>query len=171
MPETQQETHKETHQDTRPEPDTILQQIADYVLGYTADSTLARDTAHLCFFDALGCGFPAHDHPECQKVLGPVVEGISVSNGSRVPCTSYELDPVTAAFNISALNRWLDFNDSYFGKEGGHPSDNLGAILAVADHLSRKRRANGEAPFTMADVLSAMIKAHEVQSNLAQVNA
>jgi 2-methylcitrate dehydratase len=156
--------------DQRPAPDTILQQIADYVLDFKAESTLARDTAHMDLFDALGCGFPAHDHPECRKVLGPVVEGITAQHGARVPCTSYELDPVTAAFNISALNRWLDFNDSYFGKEGGHPSDNLGAILAVADYLSQIRRASGEAPFTMADVLTAMIKAHEIQGNLAQVN-
>jgi 2-methylcitrate dehydratase len=155
-----------TDQDTRPDPDTILQQIADYVLGYQADSTLARDTAHLCFFDAMGCGFPAHDHPECQKVLGPMFDGMTIEHGARVPCSSYELDPVTAAFNISALNRWLDFNDSYFGKEGGHPSDNLGGILAISDYLTRKK----EASFTMADVLTAMIKAHEVQSNLAQVN-
>ncbi len=157
-------------EDTRPDPDLILQQIADYVLGFQADSTLARDTAHLCFFDALGCGFPAHDHPECRKVLGPMIDGMTVKHGARVPGTSFELDPVTAAFNISALNRWLDFNDSYFGKEGGHPSDNLGSILAVTDYLSRKRRASGEVPFTMADVLSAIIKAHEVQGNLAQVN-
>lgn len=104
--------------DQRPAPDTILQQIADYVLDFKAESTLARDTAHMDLFDALGCGFPAHDHPECRKVLGPVVEGITAQHGARVPCTSYELDPVTAAFNISALNRWLDFNDSISARKG-----------------------------------------------------
>jgi 2-methylcitrate dehydratase len=154
----------------RPAPDTILQQIADYVLRFAADGTLARETAHLCFFDAIGCGFPAHDHPECVKVLGPIVDGIVVPQGARVPGTAFELDPATAAFDISALNRWLDFNDSYFGKEGGHPSDNLGGILATMDYLSRRRRSRGAAPFTMADVLTAMIKAHEIQGNLAQVN-
>ncbi|MEQ8193923.1 MAG: bifunctional 2-methylcitrate dehydratase/aconitate hydratase [Rhodospirillales bacterium] len=155
---------------TRPEPDTILKQIAAYVYEYAGAGPRARDTAHLCFFDAVGCGFPAHDHPECAKLLGPPVEGMTVPFGARVPGTAFELDPVTAAFDISALNRWLDFNDSYFGKEGGHPSDNLGGLLAVTDHLSRKRRAAGAAPFTMKDVLSAMIKAHEIQGNLAQVN-
>ena len=156
--------------DTRPAPDTILRQIADYVLGFAAEGALARDTAHLCFFDALGCGFPAHDHPECAKVLGPLIDGTVVPHGARVPGTAFELDPVTAAFNISALNRWLDFNDSYFGKEGGHPSDNLGGILAITDYLSRQRRSQGAPPFTMGDVLTAMIKAHEIQGNLAQVN-
>ncbi|MEX2449278.1 MAG: MmgE/PrpD family protein, partial [Rhodospirillales bacterium] len=126
---------------TRPEPDTILKQIAAYVCADEASGARARDTAHLCFFDTIGCGFPAHDHPECTKLLGPPVEGMTVPFGARVPGTGFELDPVTAAFNISALNRWLDFNDSYFGKEGGHPSDNLGGLLAVADHLSRRRRA------------------------------
>ncbi len=156
--------------DTRPPPDTILQQIADYVLGFAAEGILARDTAHLCFFDAIGCGFPAHDHPDCAKVLGPPVDDMVVPDGARVPGTAFELDPATAAFNISALNRWLDFNDSYFGKEGGHPSDNLGGILAITDFLSRRRRSRGAASFTMADVLTAMIKAHEIQGNLAQVN-
>jgi 2-methylcitrate dehydratase len=156
---------------TKPEPDAVLVEIADYVCTFTADGTLARETAHLCLFDTLGCGFAALDHPVCRKLLGPPMEGMSPPLGVRVPGTSFVLDPVTAAFNIGTLNRWLDFNDAYFGREGGHPSDNLSGILAAADALSRQRRTKGEAPLTMADILTAMIKAHEIQGNIAQCNA
>jgi len=156
---------------TRPEPDALLVEIADYVCDFPADGTLARETAHLCLFDTLGCGFAALDHPVCQNMLGPAMEGMSPPMGARVPGTNYVLDPVTAAFNIGTLNRWLDFNDAYFGKEGGHPSDNLCGILAAADTLSRQRRARGEIPLTMGDILTAMIKAHEIQCNIAQMNA
>lgn len=155
----------------RPEPDALLVEIADYVHDFPADGALARDTAHLCLFDTLGCGLAALDHPVCRTLLGPPMDGMSPPMGARVPGTNYVLDPVTAAFNIGTLNRWLDFNDAYFGLEGGHPSDNLAAILAIADVISRRNRKEGAAPLTMAEVLSAMIKAHEVQGNLAQCNA
>jgi 2-methylcitrate dehydratase len=156
---------------TRPEPDALLVEIADYVCDFPADGTLARDTAHLCLFDTLGCGFAALDHPVCQRMLGPAMEGMSPPLGVRVQGTDYVLDPVTAAFNIGTLNRWLDFNDAYFGREGGHPSDNICGILAAGDALSRQRRAEGGAPLTMADIITAMIKAHEIQGNIAQMNA
>lgn len=156
---------------TRPEPDAILVEIADYICDFPADGALARETAHLCLFDTLGCGLAALDHPVCQKMLGPAMEGMSPPMGARVPGTDYVLDPVTAAFNIGTLNRWLDFNDAYFGKEGGHPSDNLCGILAAADTLSQQRRDRGETPLTMANILTGLIKAHEIQGNIAQMNA
>ncbi|MBL24448.1 MAG: 2-methylcitrate dehydratase [Rhodospirillaceae bacterium] len=156
---------------TRPEPDALLVEIADYVCEFPADGALARSTAQLCMFDTLGCGLAALDHPVCTNMLGPAMDGMSPPLGARVPGTDYVLDPVTAAFNIGTLNRWLDFNDAYFGKEGGHPSDNLCGILACADVLSRQNRERGEAPLTMADILTGMIKAHEIQGNIAQMNA
>ena len=151
--------------------DRVLVDIADYVCNYTIDSELAYETAHYCLMDTLACGFQALDYPACTKLLGPVVPGATLPGGARVPGTSYELEPVMAAFNIGAMNRWLDFNDTWLAAEWGHPSDNLGGILAVADYLSRQARAEGQAPMTMKDVLTAMIKAHEIQGALALENS
>jgi 2-methylcitrate dehydratase len=144
-----------------------LTEIADYVLGFRADGTEARTIARYCLMDTLGCGMLALQFPACTKLLGPVVPGAILPNGARVPGTSYELDPVAAAFNIGALVRWLDFNDTWLAAEWGHPSDNLGAILAVADYVSRQRGKKRGRALTMADVLTAMIKAHEIQGVLA----
>ena len=148
-----------------------LTNIADYVCDTVIDSDLAYETAHYCLMDTLACGFQALDYPACTKLLGPVVPGATLSGGARVPGTSYELEPVMAAFNIGAMNRWLDFNDTWLAAEWGHPSDNLGGILAVADYLSRRNRAAGGDPLTMQDVLTAMIKAHEIQGVLALENS
>ncbi len=155
----------------RPDWDVALVDIADYVCDAPIDSDLAYDTARYCLMDTLACGFQALDYPACTKLLGPVVPGATLSGGARVPGTSYELDPVMAAFNIGAMNRWLDFNDTWLAAEWGHPSDNLGAILAVADYLSRQNRASGKTALTMHDVLTAMIKAHEIQGVLALENS
>jgi 2-methylcitrate dehydratase len=152
---------------TRPPPDRLLTELADYVLSYRGESVPAREVARYCLMDSLGCGMLALGYPECTKLLGPIVPGMTLADGARVPGTHYELDPVTAAFNIGALVRWLDFNDTWLAAEWGHPSDNLGAILAVADYISRKRVASGEASLTVGDVLTAMIKAHEIQGVLA----
>ena len=151
--------------------DPVLVDIADYVCDYNVESDLAYETAHYCLMDTLACGFQALDYPACTKLMGPVVPGATLSGGARVPGTSYELDPVLAAFNIGAMNRWLDFNDTWLAAEGGHPSDNLGGILAVADYLSRQARAKGEDPLTMKDVLTAAVKAHEIQGVLALENS
>ena len=121
--------------------------------------------------DTLACGFQALAYPACTKLLGPVVPGATMAGGSRVPGTSYELDPVQGAFNIGAMIRWLDFNDTWLAAEWGHPSDNLGGILAVADYLSRKNLAEGKAPLSVRDVLVGMIKAHEIQGVLALENS
>src|SRR5690348_2109716 len=150
----------------RPHPDRVLADIADYVLGFRIESVAAYETAHICLLDTLGCGMEALDYAACTKLLGPVVPGTVVPNGSRVPGTSYELDPVQAAFNIGAMIRWLDFNDTWLAAEWGHPSDNLGGILAVCDWLSRRGVA-----LTMRDVLTTMIKAHEIQGVLALQNS
>ena len=155
----------------RPQPDSVLTDIADYVLGYTIDSALAYETARNCLIDTLGCGLEALEYPACTKLLGPIVPGTIVPNGARVPGTSYQLDPVQAAFNIGAMIRWLDFNDTWLAAEWGHPSDNLGGILAVADWLSRNRLAEGKPPLLMRDVLTAMIKAHEIQGVIALENS
>ena len=155
----------------RAEPDQVLADIADYVIDYVVDSDVAYETAHYCLLDTLACGFQALDYPACTKLLGPVVPGATLPGGARVPGTSYELEPVMAAFNIGALIRWLDFNDTWLAAEWGHPSDNLGGILAVADYLSRKNRAEGKPPLLMKDVLTAMIKAHEIQGVLALENS
>ncbi len=146
----------------RPAPDRLLTEIADYVLGYGGESPEARRIARYCLMDTLGCGILALGFPACTKLLGPVVPGADLPRGARVPGTRYELDPVAAAFNIGAMIRWLDFNDTWLAAEWGHPSDNLGAILAVADYSSRRGTR-----FTMADVVTAMIKAHEIQGVLA----
>lgn len=147
--------------------DEVLQQIADYLLNQNITSTLAYDTARLCLLDSLGCAILALSFPACKKLLGPVVKGATFPGGSRVIGTDYELDPVQAAFNIGTLIRWLDFNDTWLAAEWGHPSDNLGAILAVADYLTRKR----EFVLTMHDVLTMMIKAYEIQGVLALENS
>jgi 2-methylcitrate dehydratase len=150
----------------RPEFDQVIVDIVDYVLNYEVTSALAYDTARYCLLDTLGCGLQALDFPACTKLLGPLVPGLTMTNGARVPGTSYELDPVAAAFNIGTIIRWLDYNDTWLAAEWGHPSDNLGGILAVADWMTR----NGH-NLTMRDVLTAMIKAHEIQGCLALENS
>lgn len=155
----------------RPEPDSLLEKIADYVLNYQIDNENALQTAQYCLMDTLGCGIEALSYPACTKLLGPVVPGIQVENGSRVPGTDYILDPVQAAFNLGAMVRWLDFNDTWLAAEWGHPSDNLGGILMAADWHSRNVVERGEEPLLMRDVLNAMIKAHEIQGVLALENS
>jgi len=155
----------------RPKPDKVLTDIADYVSGYRITSKEAYDTARLCLMDTLGCGLEALEYPACTKLLGPTVPGTVVPNGAKVPGTPYQLDPVTAAFNIGAMIRWLDFNDTWLAAEWGHPSDNVGGILATADWLSRTRVAERKAPLVMRDVLAAMIKAHEIQGVIALENS
>ncbi len=150
--------------------DQVLVDIADYVCNYTIESELAYATARNCLIDTLGCGLEALEYPACTKLLGPVVAGTVVPNGAKVPGTAFQLDPVQAAFNIGAMIRWLDFNDTWLAAEWGHPSDNLGGILAVADWLSRTAVAGGLPPLTMRAVLTAMIKAHEIQGCLALEN-
>jgi 2-methylcitrate dehydratase len=165
-------SHYDPTHAVRPEPDLLLQQIADYVLDIgriTSDEAI--DTARLCLMDTLGCGLLALNFPACVKLLGPIVPGATMPGGARVPGTSYELDPVRAAFNIGTMVRWLDFNDTWLAQEWGHPSDNLGAILAIADYLSRKRVADGERPLIVRDVLVSMIQAHEIQGVLALENS
>ncbi|WP_186209095.1 bifunctional 2-methylcitrate dehydratase/aconitate hydratase [Burkholderia gladioli] len=155
----------------RPAPDPVLVEIVDYVLGFEIDSELALETARHCLLDTLGCGLEALSYPACTKLLGPLVPGTVVPNGARVPGTSFQLDPVKAAFDIGAAIRWLDFNDTWLAAEWGHPSDNLGGILATADWLSRTAVAAGKPPLTMRAVLVAMVKAHEIQGCLALENA
>ena len=155
----------------RPQVDKVISDIADYVLNYEINSELARTTAHYCLLDTLGCGFEALTYPACTKLLGPIVPGTIVPNGAKVPGTSYQLDPVQAAFNIGAIIRWLDFNDTWLAAEWGHPSDNLGGILAAADWLSRTAVSRGKQPLTMKGVLDAMIRAHEIQGVIALENS
>ena len=155
----------------RPKPDQVLVDIADYVAKYKITSKEAYGTARNCLLDTLGCGFEALSYPACTKLMGPIVPGTVVPNGARVPGTSFQLDPVQAAFNIGAMIRWLDFNDTWLAAEWGHPSDNLGGILATADWLSRNAVAAGKKPLTMKDVLTAMIKAHEIQGVIALENS
>ena len=155
----------------RPAPDKVLTDITDYVLSFAITSDLAYTTAQYCLIDTLGCGLEALEYPACTKLLGPIVPGTIVPNGARVPGTHFQLDPVQAAFNIGATIRWLDFNDTWLAAEWGHPSDNLGGILAVADWLSRAAIAEGRSPLTMRTVLTAMIKAHEIQGCLALENS
>src|SRR5689334_8193081 len=155
----------------RPEPDQVLVDIADYAAAYKIESSEAYQTAHYCLLDTLGCGFEALTYPACTKLLGPIVPGTVVPNGAKVPGTHYQLDPVQAAFNLGAMIRWLDFNDTWLAAEWGHPSDNLGGILMTADWLSRNATAAGRAPLTMQDVLTAMIKAHEIQGVIALENS
>ncbi len=155
----------------RPETDQVITDIVDYVLDYEIKSDLAFRTAHHCLLDTLGCGFEALTYPACTKLMGPLVPGTIVPNGAKVPGTSFQLDPVQAAFNIGAMIRWLDFNDTWLAAEWGHPSDNLGGILAVADWLSRVAVAAGKKPLTVHDVLDAMIRAHEIQGVMALENS
>jgi 2-methylcitrate dehydratase len=155
----------------RPDPDQVLVDIADYVLDFPIDSTLALETARNCLIDTLGCGLEALTYPACTKLMGPIVPGTIVPNGAKVPGTSFQLDPVQAAFNIGAMIRWLDFNDTWLAAEWGHPSDNLGGILATADWLSRAAIAAGKKPLTMKDVLVGMVKAHEIQGCIALENS
>jgi len=150
----------------RPAPDHVLTAIADYALSYEIGSALAYETAAYCLMDTLACGFQALKYPACTKLMGPVVPGATLTNGARVPGTAYELDPINAAFNIGAMIRWLDFNDTWLAAEWGHPSDNLGGILAAADYLSR-----GGKRMLVRDVLTGMIKAHEIQGVLALENS
>src|SRR6201986_155990 len=155
----------------RPEPDKVLVDIVDYVLNYKIDSALALETARNCLIDTLGCGLEALSYPACTKLMGPIVPGTVVPNGTKIPGTQFQLDPVQAAFNIGAMIRWLDFNDTWLAAEWGHPSDNLGGILATADWLSRNAIANGKKPLAMKDVLIGMIKAHEIQGCIALENS
>src|SRR6516162_601298 len=155
----------------RPPPDAALVAIADYARNFTIRSAGAYDTARYCLMDTLACGFQALKYPACRKLLGPVVPGAVMPGGARVPGTSFELDPVQAAFNIGAMIRWLDFNDTWLAAEWGHPSDNLGGILAVADYLARQAVMSGRPPLTVRELLGAMIKAHEIQGVLALENS
>ncbi|POR54666.1 2-methylcitrate dehydratase [Paraburkholderia eburnea] len=158
----------------RPQPDQVLVDIVDYVLNVPVvsdDSALALSTARHCLIDTLGCGLEALSYPACTRLLGPIVPGTIVPHGAKVPGTSFQLDPVQAAFNIGAMIRWLDFNDTWLAAEWGHPSDNLGAILATADWLSRTAVTHGKPPLTMRHVLEAMVKAHEIQGCIALENS
>src|SRR5512141_372229 len=155
----------------RPAPDQVLADIADYVTKYRISSKEALDTARHCLIDTLGCGFEALSYPACTKLLGPIVPGTVVPNGAKVPGTSFQLDPVQAAFNLGAMIRWLDFNDTWLAAEWGHPSDSLGGILMTADWISRNAVAAGKPPLAMRDVLTAMIKAHEIQGCIALENS
>src|SRR6185369_3264522 len=155
----------------RPNPDELLVTLADYTRNFKVDSPQAYETAKYCLMDTLACGFQALKYPACTRLLGPVVPGATMPGGSRVPGTSYELDPVMGAFSIGAMVRWLDFNDTWLAAEWGHPSDNLGAILAVADYISRRNVREGGKPLTVRDVLTAAIKAHEIQGCYALKNS
>src|SRR4051812_39747653 len=150
----------------RPHPDQVLIDIVDYVTQYKITSTEAYETARYCLMDTLGCGFEALEYPACTKLLGPIDPETVVPRGARVPGTKFQLDPVQAAWSLGAMIRWLDFNDTWLAAECGHPSDNLGGILAAADWLSRN-----QAPLRMKDVLTAMIKAHEIQGVIALDNS
>jgi 2-methylcitrate dehydratase len=155
----------------RPNPDKVLVDIVDYVMSYEIRSELAYETARHCLIDTLGCGLEALEYPACTKLLGPIIPDTIVPNGAKVPGTQFQLDPVQAAFNIGAMIRWLDFNDTWLAAEWGHPSDNLGGILAVADWLSRTAVAAAKPPLPMKQVLTAMIKAHEIQGCIALENS
>lgn len=155
----------------RPEADQVLVDIVDYVLNYHITSSVAYETARNCLIDTLGCGLESLEYPACRKLLGPIVPGTIVPHGAKIPGTQFQLDPVQAAFNIGTMIRWLDFNDTWLAAEWGHPSDNLGGILATADWLSRNAVAAGKPALTMRDVLTAMIKAHEIQGCIALENS
>lgn len=155
----------------RPQPDKVLTDIVDYVLQYKIESTVARKTAFYCFLDTIGCGFEALTYPACTKLLGPIIPGTTVPNGAKVPGTNYQLDPVKAAFDIGTIVRWLDFNDTWLAAEWGHPSDNLGGILATLDWLSRTAVAAGQSAIKADVILDAMVMAHEIQGVLALENS
>jgi 2-methylcitrate dehydratase len=160
-----------SHSTARSSADRVLTDIADYVLGAEIQSEVAYETARYCLLDTLGCGLEALEYPACTKLLGPIVPGTVVPGGAKVPGTQFQLDPVQAAFNIGAMIRWLDFNDTFLAAEWGHPSDNLGGILATADWLSRQAVAGGRKPLVIKDVLTAMIRAHEIQGVIALENS
>ncbi|HEU0225811.1 MAG TPA: bifunctional 2-methylcitrate dehydratase/aconitate hydratase [Steroidobacteraceae bacterium] len=164
-------SHPDIRAASRPAPDRVLVDIASYARDARITSDLAYETARYCLMDTLACGFQALAFPACTRLLGPVVPGATMAGGARVPGTSYELDPVQAAFNIGAMIRWLDFNDTWLAAEWGHPSDNLGGILAVADWLARGATVTGREPLVVRDLLTAMIKAHEIQGVTALENA
>ncbi|HEP0308078.1 MULTISPECIES: bifunctional 2-methylcitrate dehydratase/aconitate hydratase [unclassified Providencia] len=151
--------------------DKVISDIVDYVMDYPIISDLAYDTAYHCLLDTLGCGMESLEYPACKKLLGPIVPGTIVPNGAKIPGTQFQLDPVQGAFNLGTMCRWLDFNDTWLAAEWGHPSDNLGGILATADWLSRENIAKGKAPLVIRDVLTALIKAHEIQGCIALENA
>ncbi len=165
------ETMLTVENNLKPDYDRVMLDIADYVLSTPINSAVAYETARLCLMDTLGCGILALNFPECNKLLGPVVPGASLPGGARVPGTTHELDPVQAAFNIGTMIRWLDFNDTWLAAEWGHPSDNLGGILAVADYIGRQQARAGEPILRMETVLTLMIKAHEIQGCLALENS
>jgi 2-methylcitrate dehydratase len=164
-------SHQTSENNIRPAPDKEITDVANYVADYRIDSSDAYDTARYCLMDSLGCAMLALKYPECVRHLGPIVSGTVVPNGARVPGTNFELDPVKAAFDIGATIRWLDFNDTWLAAEWGHPSDNLGAILAAADYVSRQHAAEGKPALTVRDVLGWMIKAHEIQGVMALENS
>lgn len=151
--------------------DKVISDIVDYVMDYPIISDLAYDTAYHCLLDTLGCGMESLEYPACKKLLGPIVPGTIVPNGTKIPGTQFQLDPVQGAFNLGTMCRWLDFNDTWLTAEWGHPSDNLGGILATADWLSRENIAKGKPPLVIRDVLTALIKAHEIQGCIALENA
>ena len=155
----------------RPGYDSVVTEIANYVTDFEINSDLALDTARNCLIDTLGCGLLALKFPACTKMLGPVVKGTSVPFGVRVPGTNFKLDPIKGAFDIGCMIRWLDYNDTWLAAEWGHPSDNLGAILAVTDFVSQQLVSNGEEPLTMRVVLESMIMTHEIQGILALKNS
>ena len=159
--------HHNTSNNIRPPFDKVITDMTEYVLNYKINSSEAIDTARYCLLDSLACGFLALAYPACTKLLGPVVPGATLKNGARIPGTAFELEPIQAAFNIGAMVRWLDFNDTWLAAEWGHPSDNLGALLAVMDYLER----DGKQTFKVRDLLHAMIKAHEIQGVMALENA
>jgi 2-methylcitrate dehydratase len=151
--------------------DAVIAEIAEYAISYEPESELAIDTARLCLMDSIGCALLALNYPACTRLLGPDVPGTVVPDGSRVPGTGFQLDPVKAAFDTGAAIRWLDFNDTWLAAEWGHPSDNFGAILAIADHMSRKSRSEGDLPIDLRQVLTAAVKAYEIQGVLALQNS
>jgi 2-methylcitrate dehydratase len=161
----------QAEQNTRPQPDREMADIADYVIDYVVDSETAMDMARYALMDSIGCALLALKYPECTKLIGPVVPGTSVPLGVRIPGTSFELDPVKAAFDIGTLVRWLDFNDTWLAAEWSHPSDNIGGILAASDFVSRKRSSEGKEQLTLRDVLVFMVKAYEIQGVMALENS
>jgi 2-methylcitrate dehydratase len=163
--------HHDLRSAVRPEPDAPLVDIANYVADYAVTSPEAYETARYCLLDSIACALLAMRFPECVKMLGPVVPGATMPGGVKVPGTSHELDPVQAAFNIGAQVRWLDFNDTWLAAEWGHPSDNLGAILAVGDYLSRRAVREGRRPMLVRELLTWTIKAHEIQGGYALKNS
>ena len=156
---------------TRPEYDNLISHLAEYAVNYEVESSLALETARYCLMDTIGCGLLALKYQQCTKLLGPIVPEAVLPGGARVPGTHFELDPVQAAFNIGTMVRWLDYNDTWLAAEWGHPSDNIGAILGIADYLSRKNQRNGIASWKLRTILEWMVKAHEIQGIMALNNS